>query len=101
MIENYQIIKIHLNNFAALTEKDTECARQYWKTRKIKKGDFFNMKHVVCNDLGFVVKGIFGIYYNDPVSSDEKTFSLLLKTNSSFPFAASLHGIPAFTTSKR
>ena len=36
------------------------------------KGDFFNMQNVVCNDLGLVVKGIFRIYYNDPVTSEQK-----------------------------
>lgn len=69
---NHELLKSHLTDFAALTEKDIGEARQYWKTRKIKKGDFFNMQNVVCNDLGFVVKGIFRIYYNDPASSEEK-----------------------------
>lgn len=69
---NHELLSAHLANFAGLSEKDIGDSKQYWKTRKIKKGDFFNMQNVVCNDLGFVVKGIFRIYYNDPVSAEEK-----------------------------
>jgi len=72
MATNHEILKTYLTNFAALAEKDIEDAKLFWKTRKIQKGDFFNMQNVVCNDLGFVVKGIFRIYYNDPVTSEEK-----------------------------
>ena len=72
MSENQEILNAHLTNFAALTEKDLADSEIYWKTRKIKKGDFFNMQYVVCNDLGLVVKGIFRIYYSDPETSEEK-----------------------------
>jgi CRP-like cAMP-binding protein len=72
MVENHEILRTHLTTFAGLTEKDVGDTKQYWKTRKIKKGDFFNMQNVVCNDLGFVIKGIFRIYYNDPETSEEK-----------------------------
>ena len=72
MSENFEILNQHLANFAALNNKDISDSRPFWRTRKIAKGDFFNMQNVVCNDLGLVVKGIFRIYYNDPVTSEEK-----------------------------
>jgi len=72
MSEYHEILKAHLTNFAALTDKDIDDARFLWKPRKIKKGDFFNMQYVVCNDLGLVVKGIFRIYYSNPDTSEEK-----------------------------
>jgi CRP-like cAMP-binding protein len=72
MDEAYNQLKAHLTHFAALADKDLSDAKPYWRTRKINKGNFFNMQNVVCNDLGFVVKGIFRIYYNDPVTSEEK-----------------------------
>ena len=71
MSEYHEILKAHLTNFAALTDKDIDDARSLWKPRKIKKGDFFNMQYVVCNDLGLVVKGIFRIYYSNPDTSEE------------------------------
>jgi len=71
MSEYHEILKAHLTNFAALTEKDIADSAPFWKPRKIKKGDFFNMQYVVCNDLGLVVKGIFRIYYSNPDTGEE------------------------------
>lgn len=72
MSEHYEILNAKLKSFAALKDKDLADANNFWKPRKIKKGDFFNMQYVVCNDLGMVVKGIFRIYYVDPETSIEK-----------------------------
>ncbi|MBT1696730.1 Crp/Fnr family transcriptional regulator [Fulvivirgaceae bacterium PWU4] len=72
MSDNFDVLKAHLSNFAALTSKDLDATRPFWKTRKINKGDFFNMQYVVCNDLGLVIKGIFRIYYADPETGAEK-----------------------------
>lgn len=71
MSEYHEILEAYLTGFAALTEKDIADAKPFWKPRKIKKGDFFNMQYVVCNDLGLVVKGIFRIYYSNPDTSEE------------------------------
>ena len=60
------IITQHLKDFAALTDKDVGESYFFWKTRKMNKGDYFNMQSMVCNDLGLVGKGIFRIYYHDP-----------------------------------
>ncbi|SEL44472.1 Crp/Fnr family transcriptional regulator [Parapedobacter koreensis] len=72
MSEPHEILHQHLMSFAALTPNDIIESQTYWKTRTIKKGDFFNMQNVVCNDLGLVLKGIFRIYYNDPVTDEQK-----------------------------
>ena len=72
MSENYETLKAHLTNFAALTDQDIADGQPFWKSRTIKKNDFFNMQHVVCNDLGLVVKGIFRIFYSNPETSEEK-----------------------------
>jgi CRP-like cAMP-binding protein len=72
MSENQAVLHAHLASFAGLTEQDLTESKGYWKSRKVKKGDFFNMQSMVCNDLGLVVKGIFRIYYSDPQTSQEK-----------------------------
>jgi CRP-like cAMP-binding protein len=72
MSENQTVLHAHLANFAGLTEQDLAESKGFWKSRKVKKGDFFNMQSMVCNDLGLVVKGIFRIYYADPETSQEK-----------------------------
>lgn len=71
MSEYHEILKAHLTTFAALTEKDIADGNVFWKSRKIKKGDFFNMQYMVCNDLGLVIKGVFRIYYSHPDTSAE------------------------------
>jgi CRP-like cAMP-binding protein len=71
MSEHHDVLKAHLTSFAALNEKDIADSMSFWKPRKIKKGDFFNMQYLVCNDLGLVVKGVFRIYYSHPDTSEE------------------------------
>lgn len=71
MSENYEILSTYLTNFASLTEDDIADSRPFWKPRKIKKGDFFNLQYMVCNDLGLIIKGIFRIYYSDPETGEE------------------------------
>lgn len=61
-----------LKNFASLSDQDMIDSRGYWKLRQMKKGDFFNMQQMVCNNLGLVVKGIFRIYYQEPEGEDYK-----------------------------
>ncbi|KQS26672.1 Crp/Fnr family transcriptional regulator [Dyadobacter sp. Leaf189] len=72
MSDKNEIIARHLRDFASLTDKDIEQGKHFWKPRTIKKGDFFNMQSMVCNDLGLVVKGIFRIYYHDPKTDTDK-----------------------------
>jgi len=72
MTKENDVITQHLKNFAALTDKDIAEGQAFWKPKHIKKGDYFNMQKMVCNDLGLVVKGIFRIYYHDPVTDVEK-----------------------------
>lgn len=72
MNDKNEIVAQHLRNFAAMTDKDIADGQTFWKPRSIKKGDFFNMQTMVCNDLGLVVKGIFRIYYHDPKTDTDK-----------------------------
>ena len=62
----------YLSNFAPLTDKDIRDSQPLWKTRKMFKGDFFNMQSMVCQDLGLVIKGIFRIYYRYPETQEER-----------------------------
>lgn len=71
MTEHYEVLKAHLTTLGDFAEKDIADSMPFWKSRKIKKGDFFNMQYMVCNDLGLVVKGIFRIYYSHPDTSEE------------------------------
>ena len=72
MSSREEILDKALREFAGLNEKDIAKSLPLWRSRKMGKGDFFNMQNLVCNDLGLVVKGIFRIYYDDPKTGEEK-----------------------------
>jgi CRP-like cAMP-binding protein len=72
MEDKEAILKDVLKNFAGLTDNDISVSLPLWRTRTIKKGEFFNRQNIVCKDLGIVVKGIFRIYYADDKHSEEK-----------------------------
>ena len=68
---NKELIR-HLKNFAGMSEKEIQESIPYWRSREIRKGDYFNMQSMVCNDLGLVVRGIFRIYYRDDEKQQDK-----------------------------
>src|SRR5436190_999671 len=72
MSEHFETLKTHLRNFAALSDKDIDESRPFWKPRKVKKGDFFNLQFMVCKDVGLVLKGIFRVYFIDEETGVEK-----------------------------
>ncbi|CAM4000593.1 cAMP-binding domain of CRP or a regulatory subunit of cAMP-dependent protein kinases [Pedobacter westerhofensis] len=72
MTDTENIVSKHLKNFAQLNDKDISDSKTFWKSRRIRKGDFLNMQSMVCNDLALIVKGIFRIYYHDPETEVDK-----------------------------
>lgn len=62
----------HLKEFASIPDHDIDMSLPFWKSRALKKGEFFNMQKMVCTDLGLVVKGIFRIYYRGDEHPEEK-----------------------------
>ena len=72
MTDKNNILSQYLRDFAPLNDKDISDSQPFWKARKMKKGDYFNMQSMVCNDLGLIVKGIFRIYFRDPGTKEDK-----------------------------
>jgi len=70
--EKELILKEVIHSVVPLSDKIISESGQYWRSRKVKKGDFFNRQNVVCKDLGIVLNGIFRVYYIDPNSNQEK-----------------------------
>jgi len=66
------ILRNVLPAFAGLTEEDIAASIPFWRKGEIGKGDFYNKQHVVCRDLGILVKGIFRLYCFDPETQEEK-----------------------------
>lgn len=66
------ILQENLRLFANLSEQDLELAKHLWTPKRIGKADFFNFQNSVCRHIGFIVKGIFRIYYIDSKSELEQ-----------------------------
>jgi CRP-like cAMP-binding protein len=60
------VLHHHLQQFAQLSDTDIQLADQLWHSRTIPKHDLFNFSNSVCRHVGFILKGIFRIYYVDP-----------------------------------
>jgi len=72
MNEKQDILADVLKGFADMADEDVAVSLPYWRTRKIVKGEFFNMQSFVCTDLALIVKGIFRVYYIHPKTQEEK-----------------------------
>lgn len=57
-----------LQVFAGLSEDDLHLAEDQWKLRGIPRHEFFNFRNSVCQYVGFIVRGLFRVYYVDPAT---------------------------------
>jgi CRP-like cAMP-binding protein len=64
----------NLIQFASLEEHDIDLASSLWSHRKIARNEFFNFRNSVCKQIGFIVKGLFRVYYVDMETGMEHNF---------------------------
>lgn len=55
---------ISMQSYIDLDAKETDCIKQLFKEKSIKKGDFFLAEGQVCKQVGFIVKGVMRYYIN-------------------------------------
>jgi CRP-like cAMP-binding protein len=55
-----------LYQFAQLSDTDIDLSTEFWQARTVSRHDFFNTPSSLCRHIGFIVKGIFRVYYVDP-----------------------------------
>ncbi|SEI58669.1 cAMP-binding domain of CRP or a regulatory subunit of cAMP-dependent protein kinases [Dyadobacter koreensis] len=60
-----EILNQNLAQFAQLNDEDIRLAARFWTHRTIPKNEFFNFRNSVCRHIGFIVKGLFRVYYVD------------------------------------
>jgi CRP-like cAMP-binding protein len=60
-----------LRAFASLSEDDLRLAEDHWTLRPIARNEFFNFRNSVCRHIGFIVRGLFRVYYVDPATAEE------------------------------
>lgn len=68
----YEVLHRHICQFAHLSEADVQLADAYWRFRSIAKHDLFTFRNSVCRQVGFVLKGLFRVYYIDPKTEQEQ-----------------------------
>lgn len=61
----------HLHAFADLSAADIQLANGAWTHRRIAKNELFNFRNSVCRHVGFIVSGLFRVYYVDPATAEE------------------------------
>lgn len=59
----------NLNQFSILSNEEIENFLALCNYKKLQKGDFFSKEDTTCNEIGFVLSGIFRSYY---FSSEEE-----------------------------
>ncbi|UOQ68939.1 Crp/Fnr family transcriptional regulator [Hymenobacter volaticus] len=60
-----------LKAFARLSDEDLRLADDHWTLRTIARNEFFNFRNSVCQYVGFIVSGLFRVYYVDPATDLE------------------------------
>lgn len=61
----------HLQAFADLSAADLRLAEQAWTPRTVAPNELFNFRNSVCRHVGFIVSGLFRVYYVDPATAEE------------------------------
>lgn len=90
----HNILHQHLQQFAQLPEADMQLADEFWHVRKIARHDMFNFQNSVCRQVGFVLKGMFRVYYIDPKTELEHNLYFIPE----HMFLTSLKGLLTRTT---
>lgn len=65
------LLNQHLQAFAQLSDDDLRLAAAHWTLRSIPRNELFNFRNSVCQHVGFIVSGLFRVYYVDPVTTQE------------------------------
>ncbi|GAB3942654.1 Crp/Fnr family transcriptional regulator [Spirosoma harenae] len=79
----------HLYQFAQLSEEDIRLADEFWHIRHIAKHDYFTFQNSICRQVGFLLKGIFRVYYVDPKTEQEHNLYFIPE----YAFLTSLKGL--------
>lgn len=67
----HELLAEQLQAFAGLTQEDLRLAEGHWTRRTIARNEFFNFRNSVCQHVGFIVRGLFRVYYVDPIKALE------------------------------
>lgn len=89
-----EVLHHHLRQFAQLSDADLQRADAYWQVRRMDRHDYFNFQNSVCRQVGFILKGLFRVYYIDPKTEQEHNLYFIPE----HAFLTSLKGLLTQTT---
>lgn len=72
--------KQYLNQFAILSSQEIDYFLTQCDYKTLKKGDFFSKEDSICNEIGFVLSGIFRSYYYSS-EEEEITYCFIFQDN--------------------
>ena len=73
----HSLLVQNLPAFAGLSDDVVCLADGACTLRSIAKNDFFNFRNSVCRHVGFIVSGLFRVYYVDPTTSEEHDMAFI------------------------
>ena len=73
----HALLAQQLQAFADLSAEDMRLADGAWTLRRIARNDFFNFRNSVCRHVGFIMSGLFRVYYVDPATSEEHDMAFI------------------------
>ena len=88
------VLKDRLQQFAQLSDADVHLSNGFWNSRTMAKHDLFNFQNSVCRQVGFILKGLFRVYYIDPKTEQEHNLYFVPE----YAFLTSLKGLLTQTT---
>jgi CRP-like cAMP-binding protein len=80
-----------LRLFVDFTDEDLEAVWHFFYYKKIKKGEFLYVPNEIATEIGFVIKGVYRVYY----LIDEKESTRFIGSENIFATS-----VPSFTTQK-
>ncbi|MFC5412097.1 Crp/Fnr family transcriptional regulator [Larkinella bovis] len=67
----HTVLYDQLQQFAQLSAADLQLGGRFWHVRTMPKHDYFNFQNAICRQVGFILKGLFRVYYIDPKTEQE------------------------------
>jgi CRP-like cAMP-binding protein len=89
-----EILSHAMHQFAGLTAEDFNLSSNYWQYKVYKKGEYYNQRHTICKNLGFVTDGVFRSYIIDEKTGEEKNIFLYSKNQFVVTFKSFVNQIP-------
>lgn len=83
-----------LEQFAGISQKDFDLSQNMWQHKTYKKGEYYNLKNNICQNMGFITQGVFRSYIIDEKTGEEKNIFLYSANGFLVTFKSFVNQIP-------